>query len=107
MPACAARSVAAQWARQDPVATTGWLERLPAGATRDAAVSAFTQQAVESDPEGAAAWASTIANQDVRNTDLERIARQWLRKDKTAAQNWINQSKAISAEMKQRLLPKK
>ena len=99
--------MASQWASQDPVATTGWLERLPAGATRDAAVSAFTQSAINTDPEGAAVWASTIANENVRNTDLERIARQWLRTDKTAAQNWINQSPAISTEMKQRLLPKK
>jgi hypothetical protein len=102
----AARSVAAQWAGEDPVAATGWLERLPTGATRDAAVSAFTQQAVGSDPEGAAAWASTIADANTRNNSIEGIARQWLRTDKKSAVKWINQSPAISAEMKQRLLPK-
>jgi hypothetical protein len=98
------RQVTAQWAEQDLVRTAGWLERLSPGASRDAAVSTFTQRASQTDPEGAAVWASTITDVNTRNNDLERIARQWLRVDKNAATTWINQSSALNADVKKRLL---
>ena len=83
-----------------------WLETIPAGSGRDAAVSTFANKVVDTDPAGAAAWAATIADNSIRNNSLERIARHWMRVDETAASSWILASPLLTDEVKKRLLGK-
>ena len=81
------------------LARTPTRRRCPRGA-----VSAFTERAVGTDPEGAATWAATIADAKMRATEVERITGKWLRQDKAAAAQWITRNPALDDATKQRLL---
>jgi hypothetical protein len=76
---------------------------LSAGASRDAAVSAYARRVVSSEPQTAAAWAETIGNQNVREAQLESIVVAWLHTDPTSAAAWLSHS-SLSAEARARLL---
>lgn len=100
------RNIASQWAALDPVKTVSWIESLPASDSHDAAVQAYAEAVRHADPVGASTLASTIADPKIRDTTLAGIAYEWLRTDKKAAVKWIGESTAMSAEMKQSVLPK-
>ena len=61
------------------------------------------EKIVASDPQAAAQWAETIANQNARDRQLESIVVTWLRADPTSATAWLSNS-SLSAEAKARLL---
>ena len=93
-----------RWAQEDPVATAGWVQRLPQGAMRDATVGQFAVLVVERDPAGAIEWVRTIADPEVRTNHLEDVARRWLDSDPDAAKKWLRTTSQLSAEAKQDLL---
>ena len=64
--------------KTDPTAAGQWLQNLPAGASREAAVQAYVGQLSYSSPELAAPWAETLTDQNNRNSQVENIARRWL-----------------------------
>jgi hypothetical protein len=76
---------------------------LGAGPSRDVAVSAYARRIVSSEPQNAAAWAETIENQNVRETQVTSIVSAWLRTDPTGAAAWLSHS-SLSAEARARLL---
>ena len=86
------------------VKASGWLEKLPTGGSRDAAVKSFTNSIGEDDPGGAVALAASISNAPMRNSEVERWARTWLLRDKAAATKWIAQNAALDWAVKRRLL---
>jgi hypothetical protein len=102
--ASAFRSIARTWTGQDLGKAANWLDGLPASESRDAAVSAFTNQVSDSDPEGAVAWASTISDPNTRKVDLERIAITWMGRDEDAASRWIAATPSLAEDAKARLL---
>ena len=67
-------------------------------------VSSFSQQAVESDPEGALAWASTVGDNEQRARLVGNLTHTWLRNDPTAARKWIAASTQLTPERKAQLL---
>ena len=69
----AARTFVEYKMRQDPVGLGHWLGELEPSATRDEAVSRFTDLLKNSDPERAREWAETIANEKVRSRSLNRL----------------------------------
>jgi hypothetical protein len=71
---------------------------------RDAAVGAFVQSLVATEPETAVQWAQTIDDENVRDAQLQSIASAWLERDPQNATNWIAQS-SLSDDIKARLLP--
>ena len=82
-----------------------WLNSLPAKPLRDAAVQRLVFQLV-----GATEYPATfsqlvpmIAAEAERNAAIERIAREWLRKDRDAAQAWLATTK-LPEERKAKLL---
>ena len=97
----------ATWADRDLGKTAAWLEKLPAGISRDAAVLEFSRQVTDKDPAGAAAWAGTIYDAGQRDTAMERIYRHWARTDPPAAAAFIANSPVVSDPMKQRILAPK
>ena len=95
--------MAGTWAESDPEAAGNWLKTLPAGASREAAVSSYVERLAYASPELAAPWAETIADETARNNSLENIAQNWLRTDRTAAESWIARS-SLPQERKTQLL---
>ena len=91
------------WVDSDPYNASVWLQQQPAGASRDAAVSSFAQQVATSDPEGAAKWAETIGDTKMRQSEMERVANQWMRSNNVAAMSWIRNTN-LPEDVKNRLL---
>ncbi len=90
------------WAGSDLAAAGEWINGLT-GTARDIAASAYTTNIVKNNPAAAAQWAMTISDAKLRDSSLDRIASEWLRKDAPVATAWI-QSSPLPSDQKQRLL---
>ena len=88
-----------------PTAAGQWLQTLPAGASREAAVQAYVSQLAYSSPELAAPWAETLTDENLRNNQIENVARRWLETDRPAAEAWLAKVN-LPDDRKQRLLGK-
>ena len=64
----------------------------------------FADAVKRTDPEGAVAWASTLSDAKQRQSQVESIARDWLRTDTDAAKRWLARTAVLSEEIKARLL---
>ncbi len=80
------------WADDDPNAAATWLHGQELTPEMDPAVSAFAREITRDDPEAALAWSSIISNDRQRAETMIRIGRDWLRRDKSAAAQWIQQN---------------
>jgi len=69
-------------------------------------VISYTRRVVASNPQAAAQWAETIANQNVRDRHIETIVVSWLRSDANRAAAWLANS-SLPPETKARLLSQK
>ena len=81
-----------------------WLGTLAAGKSRDSAVRAFSERITARDPEGAAQWAATISDETGRQSAIENVARNWMKKDKASASVWVQNTNLLPDENRQRLL---
>ena len=86
-----------RWAQSDAVAAAEYLQKLPAGSESDPARERYAASVLRQDPEGAMAWAGTITDEQQRQQTMVSLGRDWLRRDATAAQNWIAQSELPQA----------
>jgi hypothetical protein len=98
--------VARQWGLRDWNAASGWLETLPMGSSRDAAIGAFVTSADGYDIKLALEWANQMEAPDSRATRVEDTARRWLREDNAAARAWLEKAK-LPAGIAERLLSAK
>jgi hypothetical protein len=96
-------AVARQWGLRDWNVTAGWLERLPMGPSRDAAIEAFVTSADGNDIRLALEWANRLEAPDSRASRVEGTARRWLREDRAAARAWLEKAR-LPAGMAERLL---
>ena len=69
-------------------------------------VHSFSSSALDSDPEGAMAWAATIGESVQRTDQIANLSRSWLRADPTAARKWIAGTGQLTPERKAELLQK-
>ncbi len=79
------------------------IQALPAGASREAAAQAYVGRVAYSSPELAAPWAETLTDQNLRNSQIENVARHWLENDRPAAEAWLAKVN-LPEDRKQRLL---
>jgi hypothetical protein len=84
--------------------TAAWIESLPAGGLREAAVEDFCVKVRPIDPATALAWALTIGKPERQRDEVRRAAESWLEVDPEAARRWINETDAVSPETKKNLL---
>ena len=92
------------WAKNDAVAAANWLGQLPAGPSRDAAITAFTSRIGGADPAAAVQWAATIGDEALRGVQTEAVALDWLQVDPDTATEWIQRSN-LPASIKVHLVP--
>jgi hypothetical protein len=102
----AIRQLIGNWAEYNITAAAKWVEGLPVGGSRDAAAGAYADNVIRTDPEGAVAWAATIADVSQRENALRRTFEKWKTQDEAAAKRWLEASPALTQEAKQRLLAK-
>jgi len=85
----ALRTFAETWAHGDYNEAARWMNTLPAGAKRDAAVSGFARAAAKIEGASAADWAHTIADPLQRNRALSEVQSVWSTQDPAAAESYF------------------
>ena len=91
------------WATRDTTSAAAWLQRQPAGKSKDEGLKVMARQIALEDHEAALAWANSISNIETRAAQTESLAREWLRLDPANAKKWINKA-SLPADLRQRLL---
>jgi len=78
------------WTTRDPEAAANWLGEQPAGPSYDEGVTGLAKAAAHAydDPSTAVNWASTIENQDLRESMTQHTLGVWRRQNEEAAQSW-------------------
>ncbi|MBB08057.1 MAG: hypothetical protein CMN03_07310 [Roseibacillus sp.] len=92
-----------RWTREDPVSAGNFLREMEPSASRDAAVRSYANELDGSDPQMAAEWAASIANDEIRSETLNGVARSWIRRDPEEARAWLPSS-GLSAEQQERIV---
>ena len=88
---------------RDVDAAATWLDTLPKGSARDAAVASFATRTAPRDPEGATMWAATLEPGAQRSSALGQTVGIWLRLNPAAANEWITNAPGLSAEERESL----
>ena len=92
-----------RWTREDPVAAGSFLQDMAPSESRDAAVKSYANELDGSDPQMAAEWAGSIANDQMRSETLNGVARSWIRRDPEGARAWLPGS-GLSGDQQERIL---
>ena len=91
------------WASKDSESAAVWLDKQPAGTSKDGALRALSRKIAQEDPEAALTWVAGISDEKQRLQQTESIAREWIRQDPTTARSWIATSK-LPEETRNKLL---
>ncbi|WP_193213995.1 hypothetical protein [Luteolibacter marinus] len=100
----AVRSVVSTWANQDSAATLNWINSQPQGELRDEATQTFIWSNRTADPQQSIQLAESISDDRSRERSIGIAAMRWMREDREAATNYIQESTTLSDEAKQRLI---
>ncbi|MEJ6581806.1 MAG: hypothetical protein QNL33_04765 [Akkermansiaceae bacterium] len=98
-------STFSNWAGQDPEAAAHQISSL-SGAEKDAATYGYATRVVHDDPAVGIEWASTISDENARNSALLNTGRTFFEKNPEAAAAWLPQS-GLSPELQQKISPSK
>ena len=98
--------IVSRWMEQDDGAKAAeaseYVNKMPAGAARDAGAAIIARQVAREDPAASVAWAGTISDPGQREQILVQAGRRYLRSDPQAAATWLAQS-GLSAEAQQQV----
>ncbi len=92
-------SLIRKWTGEDAYETSVWLSTQSPSPSKDAAIAAFSGKIISSDVEGAAQWALSIQDTNLRQQSLASTFSVWMKKDSKAAQTWLDSS-GLSTEQK-------
>jgi hypothetical protein len=92
-----------RWTREDPVAAGNFLQDMAPSNSRDAAVKSYANELDGSDPQMAAEWAGSIADDQMRSETLNGVARSWIRRDPEGARAWLPGS-GLSGDQQERIV---
>lgn len=82
-----------RWGDKDPNAAGTWLKNLQPSKETDEPRQNFAWTIREKDPESAIAWAGTISDQKRRDKVLVDLVKDWSRRDKQGAQDYMVKNK--------------
>jgi hypothetical protein len=83
----ATANVAKSWLQQDPNAASQWVDTLPQGSAKDAAINQIITSVGTNDPASAFTWATSISDPTARDAQVVNVATQWSKQNPTAAAN--------------------
>ena len=86
------RNLVRSWAFEKPQEAGEWINTVPAGTARDAAIKAYVSVIDGMDPALATEWASSIQEPTERLEVTFNAFRRWIQKDKQAARAWVERS---------------
>ncbi len=82
--------LASQWAQQDLEAAQKWVESLPAGRTREQAMSGIIGTMAQTDPVKAAAILGGVVVTNQNSHQVGMVVGEWIKTDQTAALAWLD-----------------
>ena len=91
------------WFKQDPLAVETWLLALPPSPSRDSGAATMTRELERTNPRKASAWALRIEHPETRTRWLMSAVRAWVRQDRNAATEWLENAQGLSKEEQQNL----
>lgn len=91
----ALRNFTDQWAHGDYIEAAKWMNAIPAGPKRDAAVSGFAPVASRIDGASAVDWALTLSDPAQRDSCLGEVVRNWKEMDPVAATSYLKEKGVI------------
>ena len=100
-------SLSATWFLKDPVATAQWHGTLSPSGSRDSAVAAYVERAVELAPESALAWAASMRGAKMRKESTTKAYQAWQQKAPQAAQAWLDANRTLPDDVRAELTPRK
>jgi hypothetical protein len=77
--------LAGSWLFSDPNSASQWINTLPQGSAKDAAIHQIITIEGKNDPGAAYNWAVTMSDPAVRNDQAVRLATQWASQNPSAA----------------------
>jgi squalene cyclase len=80
------------WAFDQPQEAGNWVNSLPGGEARDAAVKAYVSVIDGMDAGAATQWAYTMQEPTERMETTLNVFQRWLQNDRTAAGDWVQQT---------------
>jgi hypothetical protein len=96
-------NVIGSWASKDSESAATWLDKQPAGPSKDGALRSLSRKIAQEDPEAALTWVAGISDPKQRAQQTENIARDWIRQDPATAKAWISTSK-LPEDIRNKLL---
>lgn len=83
--------LAQKWTQKDFKAANTWVDSLPQGRKRDAAVAGFASTAAKIDGASAVDWALTISDPAQRKSTLDSVTKTWKSREPTAASAYLQE----------------
>lgn len=88
----ATESLARVWAAEDPARAAAWLAGQPRAVWSDGALEPLVEALEGHDPEAALSWVQEFQDEEVRQRETNRLARQWLGNYPDAARAWLEKT---------------
>lgn len=82
--------VMTEWSQREPARAAQWIAKQPTNFVSEATLNAYLDGAVLRYPEFAAQWTQAIADEAQRQKLQVHLAKQWLKQNAIAAQQWID-----------------
>ena len=99
----ALRSIAVRWVQLDLISIPAWLETLPLGDSRDAAIGVFVTGSYKREPGVALAWAAVIDDETLKQKSSLLAGLEWIGSDPDGAIDWVGAS-GLSDDLKAQLI---
>lgn len=88
------RTAAQRWIANDAAGAVAWIESMPTGRGRDAALEGGVKALIPTDTPAAAAWVEQIGDAARRRALVPKIVEQWTQRDPSAAEAWRKKMQA-------------
>lgn len=98
------QQIAQSWTKKDPEAASSWIDPMPPGKEKDNAIQGMVEELRTKEPDSSTIWASTIEDEGTRTRLLNENAKLWLKRDRPAAEEWINSTDTLTDDQRAKLL---
>lgn len=96
--------IASEWTKKDSQAASEWIYDLKPGKEKDYAIQGMVQELRSKEPDSSTIWAASVQDEQMRDRLVQENAKLWLKRDRPAAETWINDAPNLSEELKEKLL---
>ncbi|HEY2343375.1 MAG TPA: hypothetical protein VGH90_10115, partial [Chthoniobacteraceae bacterium] len=98
------REISRKWTWRDPEAAAQWIQTLPDGDDRDAAVSGLAACIQDEDSEQAGDWIGEIKNAEQRKSAAKVLVDKWGAQDSASARTWLQSLSGVDEAWKAKIL---